>query len=142
MASTILRSAGGALRRSVLAGEQRLLTRRAVVVPALSAMEENPRRLSSASCDDGSTHKAAATAPSSSSDPAAELGNMENNEFLVCSYVSKKLDNIENLLDKMEALRKESDEADARFAQLRPYKAFACVSGILAFCYCASLWLR
>uniref|UniRef100_A0A0E0B2R4 Uncharacterized protein n=1 Tax=Oryza glumipatula TaxID=40148 RepID=A0A0E0B2R4_9ORYZ len=110
MASTILRSAGGALRRSVLAGEQRLLTRRAAVVPALSAMEENPP---SASCDDGSTHKAAATAPSSSSDPAAELGDMENNEFLVYSYVSKKLDNIENLLDKMEALRKESDEADA-----------------------------
>lgn len=39
---------------------------------------------------------------------------MENNEFLVYSYASKKLDNIENLLDKMEALRKESDEADAR----------------------------
>ncbi|EAZ09047.1 hypothetical protein OsI_31307 [Oryza sativa Indica Group] len=69
------------------------------------------------------------SAVSSSSDPASELGDMENNEFLVYSYVSKKLDNIENLLDKMEALRKESDEADARFAQLRPYKAFACVSG-------------
>uniref|UniRef100_A0A0D3H6P6 Uncharacterized protein n=2 Tax=Oryza TaxID=4527 RepID=A0A0D3H6P6_9ORYZ len=82
------------------------------------------------------------SAVSSSSDPAAELGDMENNEFLVYSYVSKKLDNIENLLDMMEALRTESDEADARFAQLRPYKAFACVSGILAFCYCASLWLR
>uniref|UniRef100_A0A0E0M106 Uncharacterized protein n=1 Tax=Oryza punctata TaxID=4537 RepID=A0A0E0M106_ORYPU len=43
-------------------------------------------------------------AVSSSSDPATAHGDMKNNELPVYSYVSKKLDNIDKLLDKLEAL--------------------------------------